>query len=264
MNETLFLAAVFLTVAAVFSALGLGGGALYVPLLLAVGVPFHHAAATSQAVIVAVAASALLVFHRAGFVDWKLVLLIEPATDLGALLGGYLSQYIAAGVGKGIFATVMVTGAVFMLRPLPTVSREPRHGFPYWTRTLGGDTYSVNWAATVPMMVVVGFLAGLLGVGGGILKIPLLVLVSHVPIKVAVGSSALMIGITSSMGLAGHAAAGHFDPALALPLAAAGFCGAQLGSRVSVAVDKRHLKRAFGVMLIAISFWMVFSLFRGT
>ena len=81
--------------------------------------------------------------------------------------------------------------------------------------------------------------------------------------KVAVGSSALMIGITSSLGLAGHAAAGHFDPGLALPLAGAGFVGAQLGSRVSVAVDKRHLKRGFGFLLIAISGWMLYAAVRG-
>ncbi len=260
---TLVLAALFLAVAALFSALGLGGGALYVPLLLAADVPFHQAAATSQAVIMAVAASALLVFHRAGFVDWKLVLLIEPATDLGALLGGYLSQYVAAGVGKGIFAAVVVTGAVFMLRPLPTVPRQPRRGFPYWTRTMGDATYSINWVVTVPLMVATGFLAGMLGVGGGMLKIPLLVLISHVPLKVAVGSSALMIGITSTLGLAGHAMAGHFDPVLALPLAITGFMGGQLGSRVSVAVDSRHLKRAFGVLLIVISTWMIVSAVRG-
>ena len=264
MIETLAVAALILGIAALFSTLGLGGGALYVPLLLATGVPFHQAAATSQTVIVAVAASALLVFHRAGFVDWKLVLLIEPATDLGALLGGYLSQHVPAAVAEGLFATVIVIGAMFMLRPLPTVPQEPKRGFPYWTRTLGDATYSVNWLVTVPLMVAAGFLAGMLGVGGGMLKLPLLVLISHVPMKVAVGSSALMIGLTSLFGLTGHAAAGHFDPALALPLAVAGFLGAQVGSRVSISLDQRHLKRAFGVLLLATSAWLVISVVRGT
>ncbi|NOY45510.1 MAG: sulfite exporter TauE/SafE family protein [Deltaproteobacteria bacterium] len=257
------LALIFFCVAAVFSALGQGGGAFYVPLLLAMGVPFHQAAAASQAVIVAVSVSAMLVFHRAGFLDWKLVLLIEPATNLGAVLGGYFSQYVPAEVGKIVFAGVLVAGAGFMIRPVAEHQKPPKRGFAYWTRTLGGETYSVNWVATIPLMAFAGGLAGLLGVGGGLLKVPLMVLACRIPIKVAVGTSSLMVGLTALTGLLGHAAAGHFAPALALPLAIGGFLGAQMGSRVSVRVDKRHLKRALGVVLVVIATWVVESVIRG-
>ena len=259
----IWLGLLFLCVAAVFSALGQGGGAFYVPLLLAWGVPFHHAATASQAVIVAVSASAMLVFHRAGFLDWKLVLLIEPATNLGAVLGGYFSQYVPAEVGKIVFAGVLVAGAWFMIRPVAERREPPKRGFAYWTRTMGGETYSVNWIATIPLMGLAGGLAGMLGVGGGLLKVPLMVLACRIPMKVAVGTSSLMVGLTALTGLLGHAAAGHLDLRLALPLAIGGFLGAQVGSRVSVRVDKRHLKRAFGVLLVLIAAWMTASVLRG-
>ncbi|GAB4278640.1 MAG: sulfite exporter TauE/SafE family protein [Deferrisomatales bacterium] len=257
------LSLLFLATAALFSALGQGGGAFYVPLLLASGVEFHAAAAASQAVIVAVSLSAMAVFHRAGFVDWKLVLLIEPATNAGALLGGYLSRYVPAGAGKALFAAVLVVGAFFMLRPVAQRARPPRRGFSYWTRTLRGETYSVNWVVTVPLMAVAGFLAGMLGIGGGLLKVPLMVLACRIPVRVAVGSSSLMVGLTALTGLLGHGAAGHLDPSLVLPLAAAGFVGAQIGSRVSLSVDKRHLKQAFAVLLLGVSIWMAVSVVRG-
>ncbi len=253
------LAGVFLGIAMAFSALGQGGGAFYVPALLAWGVPFHQAAAASQAVIVAVSLSALLVFHRAGFLDWQLVLLVEPATNLGAVAGGYLSQYVPAHTGKVVFATVLVVGAWFMLKPVNNRPGPARTGFSYWTRTRGDDTYSVNWVATIPLMGAAGLVSGMLGVGGGLLKVPLMVLVCRIPMKIAVGTSSLMVGLTALTGLAGHAAAGHFDPGLALPLAAAGFLGAQVGSRVSLSVDRRHLKRAFGLLLVVIAAWMVVS-----
>ncbi len=256
------LVVLFFFVAVVFSALGQGGGAFYVPFLLAWGVPFHQAAAASQAVIVAVSASAMLVFHRAGFLDWKLVLLIEPATNLGAALGGYLSRHVPASAGKLLFAVVIALGAYFMLRPVAGREAPPKRGFAYWYRTMGGEAYSVNWVVTIPLMVLAGFVSGLLGVGGGLLKVPLMVLACRIPMKVAVGTSSLMVGLTALTGLAGHAAAGHFDPGLALPLAAAGFLGAQVGSRVSVSVDKRYLKRAFGVLLLLLAVWMAVSVAR--
>jgi len=253
----------FLAVATVFSALGQGGGAVFVPLLLAWGIPFHHAAASSQAVILAVSLSSMMVFHRAGFLDWKLVLLVEPATNLGAVLGGYLSQYVSAEAGKIVFALVILTGAFFMLRPIHPRIEPPKRGRVYWTRTLNHETYSVNWVATLPLMAVAGFVAGMLGVGGGLLKVPLMVLACQIPMKVAVGSSSLMVGLTALTGLLGHGLAGHFDFRLALPLAAAGFLGAQVGPRLSLSVDKRQLQRAFGVLLLGISFWMVVSAIMG-
>lgn len=254
----------FLLVAIVFSALGQGGGAFYVPLLLAWGVPFHHAAAASQAVILAVSLSAMVVFHRAGLLDWKLVLLIEPATNLGAILGGYLSQHVPATAGKLIFAGVIVTGAFFMLRPISPKTDPPKRGRAYWTRTVNGETYGVNWVATLPLMAAAGFVSGMLGVGGGLLKVPLMVLACRIPMKVAVGSSSLMVGLTAFTGLIGQGLAGHFDPRLALPLAAAGFVGAQIGPRFSLSVDKHHLKRAFGVLLLGISMWMALSVLGGS
>ncbi len=259
-----WLEAVFFLAAAVFAALGQGGGVVYVPLLVARGVPFHVAASASQAVIVAVSVSSMVVFHRAGFLDWKLVLLVEPATNAGAVIGGYLSRYVPAETGKLVFAGVLVVSAWFMVHPVDERRGPPTRGFAWWTRTLGERTYSVNWVATVPLMACAGALAGLLGVGGGLIKVPLMTVACGIPLEVAVGSSSLMVGLTALTGLAGHAAAGHFDMGLSLPLAVGGFLGAQVGSRMSVRIDRRYLRPAFGVLLVGIATWMAGSVvFRG-
>jgi uncharacterized membrane protein YfcA len=85
-DTLVFLFALFLIVSAVFSMFGQGGGAFYVPMLLALSIPMYVAATTSQVLIMVVSFSSVLVFAKARAVDWKLVLLIEPPQMSGPSL----------------------------------------------------------------------------------------------------------------------------------------------------------------------------------
>jgi uncharacterized membrane protein YfcA len=80
--EIVLLFGIFFLVSFIFMMFGQGGGAVYVPMLLAFGVPFYKAAATSQVLILAATLSALLVFQRARMIDWALVILVEPPTKI--------------------------------------------------------------------------------------------------------------------------------------------------------------------------------------
>jgi len=256
----------FFAVSVVFMMFGQGGGAIYVPLLLLFGLPLYRAAATSQVLIMAATLSALIVFQKARLVDWWLALIVEPPTNLGAFLGGYLSSFIPAGYAKGVFALILLVGAWFMIRPIKDVSREEPAGGTRWysiRRRTGENRYTLNLLVLVPVMLVAGFVAGMLGVGGGLIKVPAVVLLGGVPMKIAVGSSSLMVGITAMTGLAGHALAGHFEPLLALILGVAVFCGAQGGARLGVRIDKKKHKKYFGFLLVLIAFWMAYSAFKG-
>ena len=253
----------FLVVSTVFSMMGQGGGAFYVPMLLAVSVPFYEAASTSQILIVVVSLSSLLIFARHGMLDWKLVLLIEPPTNLGSFLGGYLSVYIPPELAKICFAGVLLIGAYFMYRPIKEHSPlEPDGHWWRWNRTDVAEPYAVNMLVLVPVMILVGFAAGMLGVGGGLLKVPVLVLLGGVPMGIAVGSSSLMVGATALTGLVGHLLQGHLDLHLAIPLAAGVLVGSQIGPRFSVKTDRSRLKKYFTFLMLAISFWLVYGVVR--
>jgi len=89
-----------------------------------------------------------------------------------------------------------------------------------------------------------------------------MVLVLAVPMDIAVGSSALMVGVTASGGFAGHLLRGHWSWKLSLVLAAAVFIGGQIGSRLTVKVDTRKLKVGFGWFLLVIAATMVFKALR--
>jgi len=252
---------IFLLVSTVFSMLGQGGGAFYVPMLLAVSVPFYVAAATSQVLIIVVSLSSMLIFAKARMLDWKLVLLIEPPTNLGSFFGGYLSDHIPSYVAKLCFAGVLLIGAYFMYRPAKAHTRRPDSGGHWWQwrRNDVAEPYAINVLLLVPIMILAGFVAGMLGVGGGLIKVPAVVLLGGVPMKIAVGSSSLMIGVTALTGFIGHLLQGHFDLMLTLPLAAGVLIGSQIGPRFSVKTDKERLKKYFAVILAAISIWLIYG-----
>jgi uncharacterized protein len=254
---------IFLVVSAIFSMLGQGGGAFYVPMLLAVSVPFYTAATTSQVLIMVVSLSSILVFAKARMLDWKLVLLIEPPTNLGSFLGGYLSDYIPAYVAKLCFAAVLLIGAYFMYQPVQAHNQpQPDRHWWNWRRKDVAAPYSINVLILVPIMILAGFVAGMLGVGGGLIKVPAVVLLGGVPMNIAVGSSSLMIGVTALTGFVGHFLQGHFDLKLTAALAAAVLIGSQIGPRVSIKIDRTRLKKYFAFLLLAISLWLIYGVVR--
>lgn len=254
----------FLVVSAVFSMFGQGGGAFYVPMLLALSVPMYVAATTSQVLIMVVSFSSMLVFAKAKTIDWKLVLLIEPPTNVGAFLGGYLSPYIPPGFAKVCFAGVLLIGAYYMYKP-PRVAGEQRSRsgeWWRWYRTGVAEPYSINVLVLVPVMLVAGFVAGMLGVGGGLLKVPAVVVLGGVPMSIAVGSSSLMIGVTALTGFIGHLLRGHFDLRLTAVLAAGVLIGSQIGPRFAVKTHQARLKKYFALLLVVISAWLIYGVIR--
>ena len=265
LEQIVLLCAVFFAVSVIFMMFGQGGGAVYVPMLLAFGLPLYRCAATSQVLIIVATVSALLVFHKAGLVDWTLALIVEPPTNIGAFLGGYFSSYFPEAFSKLAFAGIILIGAYFMIRPIgnrESNSDIKKERWFYLKRGTGDESYALNLFSIIPLMILAGFVAGMLGVGGGLIKVPALVLLGGVPMKIAVGSSSLMIGITALTGLLGHAAAGHFDPKLALVLGIAVFAGSQIGARLGVRIDKTHHKKYFGILLVFIAFWMGYMAFK--
>jgi uncharacterized protein len=119
-----------------------------------------------------------------------------------------------------------------------------------WRRIHEGQPYEINLLLALPLMGIVGLLTGMTGIGGGVMKVPLMNLLFRIPMKVAIGSSAVMVGITATGGFIGHASAGHWDWRTSLLAAVAVFVGAQIGSRLSVKVDKERLKPLLGSFLL--------------
>lgn len=252
--KAIVLSAVFFVVSLLFSTLGMGGGMFYVPVLLFSGAPFHDASAISLSVITVTSLSALIVFLKNKLVDWKLALMIDPPTDVMAFVGGYFSSYVSEPALKAVLVCVLVLAGVAMIARVPSVSLCPRRKHWWcWERNFSGRQYQVNLLLTLPVTAGIGILSGMLGITGGVIKLPLMVLFCGVPMEIAIATSTVMVAVTALFGLSGHILAGHFSASAILPLAVAAFIGGQIGGRLSIKADKSVLKKIFGVLLLIIA-----------
>lgn len=234
------------------SMVGQGGGVFYTPIQVWLGIGLHQAATTSLFLIMVLSASASLNFHKAHEIDWALCGTLEVPTTLGAFLGGRLSRHFSDEALSLLLAALLTAAALFMLRSqrAPQIDLGGRPGILVWRRMQGDQPYQVNLLLALPLMAILGLLTGMTGIGGGVLKVPLMTLLFKIPMKVAIGSSALMVGVTATGGFIGHVSVGHWDWRTSLVVALAVFVGAQIGSRLSVKVDQERLAAVLGALLL--------------
>ncbi len=248
-------------VSILFSMLGQGGGALYTPLQVYSRINIHTAAATSLFLIMVTSLSATVVFRKAKRVDWHLAIVLEIVTGLGGFLGGLYSSHFSNSALSIFFAIVLLVAAIFMIRKMEPKQYDPStpHDLFHWRREFNGRSFLVNLPLALPSAFLAGSASGLVGVGGGILNVPLMVVLLGIPVDVAVGCSAFMVGVTATCGLAGHLIHTHWDWKLALLLAVAVYLGGQIGARTSLVVDKVKLRTGFGWFLLLIAATMIWK-----
>ncbi len=245
------------------SSVGLGGGVFYVPLLLAFGYSYHIASSTSLFLITITGASAFSCFHKARLVDWKLAMVLEGATGAGAFTGGITAAHISAQYLKVTLAFLLISAAVAIWQ---TINMQRVHtivkaNFGYWQRQFNGFHYSVYLPATIPVMFAIGYLSGTLGIAGGMFKIPIMILCFNIPAKIAVATSSLMVGLTGLLGFGGHLITGTFDWKLSFGVGLVVLIGAQCGSKFSVQLPEKKLKKLLAVVLISIGSFMLVKTF---
>ena len=254
--KVVIIAMVTLCIAILMAMTGRGGGNFYVPVLVASGVTIHEAATTGQLILVATAVTALLIFQKHKTVDWKLVLLIDPPTDIMAFVGGYYAHILSGLVLKIIFAGLLVFASLLMLRPIKEKPRESQRRIGFWKRQYNNCEYTVNLWLVIPITAATGFAAGMVGVSGGSFKIPLMVLACGIPMRVAVGTSSVMVAATALMGFLGHTISGDFNPAWVVPLILAAVLGGLLGAKFSIRTKPENLKRIFAYTTLAAAVFM--------
>lgn len=265
-NVILKLTLITLVASIVFTMLGVGGGFLYVPILLSCGIDFHTAATSSLLMLTTAQISALYIFFRSGLVDLKLVMMLELPTMMGAFTGGVVSDRFNVALLAIMFCCTLFLASYFMLQDevrLEGLGKSVKMSPWAWSHEFGGHAYSVDMMLVVPLTFGVGFMGGLLGLAGGWLKVPMMVMLFGVPMKVAVATSSLMVPITGFAGFLGHSVSGHFEPKLALPLCAITVIGAQIGSRISLKTESNLLRFVFAFVLGLVGLWMILRVFWG-
>jgi uncharacterized membrane protein YfcA len=246
------------------SLLGLGGGILIVPLLtLGFGLPLREAVGVSLVSVMMTSSAAAGVYLERHIANLRLGMTLELFTAIGALAGGSVAFLLDERLLSLLFATLVAYVAITMLqaRSRDAVASvyasesgtEPERGQPSRPTVLdrlGGDGYEVrNLGRGVIGALGAGVASALLGIGGGIIKVPLMHLAMGVPLRVATATSNLMIGITAAASAVIYLIHGGIDPYVAGPTAIGVFVGATAGSRLGHRVDLGHLRVLFVVVL---------------
>lgn len=229
--------------------LGSGGSILTVPVLVyLVGEPEKLAIAESLAIVGGISLVGAIPYALKRQIDWRSVLWFGLPGVTGTFLGAALSVFLSGTVQLLLFAVVMLLAAGLMFRPQRGEAQAPFH--PHSPLKIGLEGLGV------------GVLTGLVGVGGGFLIIPALVLLGGLPMSLAVGTSLLIIAAKSFAGFSKYAhvlaeqnLSMHWD--LILIFTAIGIVGSFLGARVGKNVSNESLKRGFAGFLVVMGLYVL-------
>jgi uncharacterized membrane protein YfcA len=229
--------------------LGGGGSILTVPIFIFVlGIETKTAMMMSLAAVGTTSLLGAIGHWRHGYINTRLALVFGAFAMVGSFVGGKLSRFFSGDVLLTMFGVVMLTAAIFMARgQKPADPAEP----PGKSRPIG--------IMAIPA-VALGMLTGLIGVGGGFLIVPVLVLLGGVPMKKAIGSSLLVISMTALSGFIGHLTENsNLHWGLTLLFTAAATVGTLGGTKLVKHIPQRTLQKAFAVFLIVMALFILYQ-----
>jgi len=266
------------------SLLGLGGGILIVPLLtLGFGLALIKAVGVSLVCVIVTSGAAAGVYLERRVANLRLGMTLELFTATGALVGGLVAFLLPERFLEVLFGGLLVYTAVTMARrrdPVPSATNRAGDGSAAddapveiqppdagadadparssLADRMSGPGYRVHRLGFgVIGSLFAGVVSALLGIGGGLVKVPVMHVVMGVPLRVATATSNLMIGITASASAIIYLLRGGIDPYVAAPTAIGVFLGASIGSRAAHRIDIRILRGLFVAILLYTAWQML-------
>lgn len=253
--------------------LGVGGGVIVVPILVLVfELDTRIAVGTSLVMIIFTALSATLAYHNQKRIDWKVGITAAVATVPGAALGAYATQFFSSKSLAIIFGVTLFFIAGLMLRrsfregAYLQKTRRITHGptAGAWPRRLVDSMgqvfeYDARIYSGLLLLFVGGLASGFLGIGGGLIVVPILTAFVGLPMHIAVATSMLTMIFTSISGVSTHIMLGNVRIEYAVPLVVGILVGAQLGARIARGLKSVNLERVFAMAVLAIGVVLIIT-----
>jgi uncharacterized membrane protein YfcA len=269
MEQILLIALVGLLVGGLGSMLGIGGGVLLIPILTGLfGLPIKTAIGASIVTVIATSSAAGAVYLSRGLTHTRLAMIMEIATTLGAVAGGVTALLLSPNLLAGLFGVVLIYVFYNMSRRKqgdtltgPTGMLDSEYLDPKTNQTVTYGVKRLPWGLGASFLA--GNISGLLGIGGGVIKVPVMTLVMGMPMRAAVATSNFMIGITAATSAVIYYQRGYVDPRVAVPTALGVLIGAQFGSRFGARLHNIQLERIFRWVLLIFAVQMFIKAVTG-
>jgi uncharacterized protein len=242
---------------------GIGGGVLLTPVLaLYFGVPIRQAVGTSLVAVITTSAASSSIHLQRHTTDIRLGMTLELATAFGAAVTAYLVGYFNRNALEGLFAAFLLYSSITILAKRGKVqlqdesspALEPGVIPPYEPQR-----YPLGLAASL----VAGALSGLLGIGGGPIKVPVMYIFMNVPLMVATATSNFMIGVTAAASAMVYYRRGDILVEYAAPLAVGVFLGSLLGARQAPRVHTKVVVYLLVGVMFYLAGHLILHLLRG-
>lgn len=227
--------------------MGGGGSILTVPVLVyALDMGAKDSIALSLAIVGITSLVGSVSHFRAKNINIKVALIFGPVAMAGTFLGAKLSVFLSGAMQLIIFAVVMLVAAYFMFKGKKAI--EDDH-----------TDKPLNYPLIVAEGVFVGILTGIVGVGGGFMIVPALVLLAHIPMKQAVGTSLLIIALKSFAGFLGYMDKIEVDWAFLGQFSIFTIIGILVGSYFVKYISQQKLKKMFAIFLVIMGVFILYK-----
>ncbi|MBY0517519.1 MAG: sulfite exporter TauE/SafE family protein [Bacteriovoracaceae bacterium] len=237
---------------------GVGGGIFMVPLLvLGFGIPLKMAIAAVTVCMFPAALLSTIYNHKGKQIDYFVGIVFEIPTILGTVIGAYLTTIVPVKPLEVMFSVlVLFMGYKIMRKKKDLTKMNLLHHFnqvpPLFHRT-GEHPYQFGLPAIGVLGTLAGVLAGMFGIGGGIIKTPVMLKIFKMPPRKATSTALFMIVFTSATASYSHWSHGRLDWNLATPLIAAFFLGSVIGNQFTSKIKPKALEKTLGYVLMASS-----------
>ncbi|EKU99035.1 putative permease [Leptolyngbya sp. PCC 7375] len=238
--------------------IGGGGSILAVPILVYVmGLGSKGAIAMSLVIVGTVSLMGAIPHWRQGNVNLKIAVIFTPAAMLGAYIGARMASlpFVTGSFQLICFGVVMVIASTLMIRQSHSKSALAHAGMAI-DNAIEKD-HGHHWLLIPVEGIGVGVLTGFVGVGGGFMIIPALVLLGSMPMKEAIGTSLLIIAANSATGFLGYLNQVSVDWALVSSFTLAAGIGTVAGSYLTQFINARQLQKGFGYFVLAVAIFVL-------
>jgi uncharacterized membrane protein YfcA len=252
---------------------GLGGGVVIIPVLVLIfHVNIHYAMGASLISVIATSSGTTAAYLREGYTNLRIGMFLEVAAVIGAFAGALLVAFVSKTFLSVIFSFILFFSAYL------TIKRKEEHepyqtshslartlklngSYPYQGRMVDYEVQNVPLAFGI--MGVAGLIAGLLGIGSGVLKVLAMDQAMRLPYKVSTTTSNFMIGITAAVSAGIYFAQGYINPMIAFPVLIGVIIGAFTGARFLTRIHTRTLRIIFSIVICIMGVEMLYKTISG-